>query len=248
MASAMCPACKIILVEANSNTYSNLAAAEQTAMNLGANVISNSYGGGESGTLSYEASYSPKSSGVTITVSSGDSGYGVEFPASSPHVTAVGGTSLVRAINTRGWTETVWSGAGSGCSAVYAQPDWQNGLSAACGSGRIVADTSAVADPNTGVAVYAPKNSTSSAWMVFGGTSVGAPLIAGVYAVGKSTTWPTNNAQSLYLNCSSGASCLDINDVVSGSNGSCGNNLCTATDGYDGPSGLGTPERIKAFH
>ena len=234
MASAMCSSCKIYLIEANSSSYSNLAAAENTAARLGAHAISNSYGGGETGTTSYESAYNHP--GIAITVSSGDSGYGVEFPASSPHVTAVGGTHLVTAGNSRGWTETVWSGAGSGCSSVYAKPSWQH--DAGC-SRRTVADVSAVADPNTGVAVYGPVNSRSSGWLVFGGTSVAAPLIAGIYGVnGGAVNYgsdPYNNTGALF-------------DVTSGSNGSCGGSyLCTAKVGYDGPSGLGTPNGAGAF-
>jgi subtilase family serine protease len=234
MASAMCPNCKIILVQANSATLANLAAAVNTAANLGANAISNSYGGSESGTTSYESAYNKP--GIAITVSSGDSGYGVQFPAASPHVTAVGGTTLSRASNSRGWSETVWNGAGSGCSGVYAKPSWQtDGLCAR----RTVADVSAVANPSTGVAVYGPATRSRSGWMVFGGTSVAAPLIAGVYGVnGSQTTY----AQDPYAHTSS------LFDITSGSNGSCGGTyLCTGAVGYDGPTGLGTPNGSAAF-
>jgi subtilase family serine protease len=94
--------------------------------------------------------------GIAITVSSGDGGYGVRYPAASRYVTAVGGTSLTRASNSRGWSESVWStssseGAGSGCSAYDAKPSWQ--ADSGC-SRRTVADVSAVVDPATGVAVY----------------------------------------------------------------------------------------------
>lgn len=234
MVSAMCPECKIVLVEASSNSLANLAAAENEAARLGAHAISNSYGGGESGSTSYESSYNH--SGIAITVSSGDNGYGVEFPASSPHVTAVGGTSLTRASNTRGWSETAWSGAGSGCSSVYAKPTWQT--DPLCGM-RTVADTSAVADPNTGVAVYGPVSARRSGWQVYGGTSVAAPLTAAVYGVNGGSV---NYGQNPYLNKSS------LFDVTSGSNGSCGGTyLCTAQPGYDGPTGLGTPNGATAF-
>ena len=150
MASATCPGCKIVLVEATSASYANLAAAVRTAASVaGVTVISNSYGGGESGTTSYEASYNQP--GKAVTVSTGDSGYGVQFPASSPHVIAVGGTHLVRASNARGWSETAWTSGGSGCSTVYAKPSYQTDPQ--CGM-RMEADVSAVADPNTGVAVF----------------------------------------------------------------------------------------------
>jgi subtilase family serine protease len=239
MASAMCPNCKIVLVQASTSSLSNLAKAVNTAVNtMHANAVSNSYGGSESGTSSYESSWNHN--GVAITVSSGDNGYGVQFPASSPHVTAVGGTSLNRASNSRGWAETVWNGAGSGCSAIYAKPSWQSDGNCAR---RTVADVSAVADPNTGVAVYGPATSRRSGWMVFGGTSVAAPLIAGVYGAKGGTAAYGSDPYSTYLTKPTA-----LNDVTSGSNGSCGgSNLCTATSGYDGPTGLGTPNGTDAF-
>jgi subtilase family serine protease len=234
MASAMCPNCRIILVEANSASYNDLAAAENTAAALGAHVISNSYGGGESGSQGVESAYNHP--GVAITASTGDSGYGVAFPASSPHVTAVGGTSLSRASNSRGWTETAWSGGGSGCSAVYAKPSWQH--DPLCTT-RMEADVSAIADPNTGVAVYAPENSRLSAWMVFGGTSVSAPLVGGLYA---------NNGGAVSFGSNPYANTPALNDITSGSNGNCGGTyFCTAGAGYDGPTGLGTPKGVTAF-
>jgi hypothetical protein len=234
MVSAMCPSCKILLVEAASASFLNLATAENTAANLGAHAISNSYGGGESGSQSYESAYNHP--GIAVTVSSGDSGYGVQFPASSPHVTAVGGTSLTHASNTRGWSETVWSGAGSGCSATYAKPTWQtDGL---CGM-RTVADVSAIADPNTGVAAYAPIYANVSGWVVFGGTSVASPLIAGIYGVNAGSV---NFGQNPYQNQT------QLFDVTAGSNGSCGGTyLCSGAVGYDGPSGLGTPDGSGGF-
>ena len=234
MASAICPSCKIVLVQSDSATLANLAAAVDTAANLGAHVISNSYGGGEQGAASYESHYNHP--GIAITVSSGDNGYGVEFPASSPHVTAVGGTSLTRSGGSRGWAESAWDGAGSGCSTVFSKPSWQRDASCAM---RTVADVSAVADPATGVAVYGPARRTKSAWMVFGGTSVAAPLVGGVYAVNGGAV---NDGQDPYTHASA------LFDVVGGSNGSCGASyLCTAVAGYDGPTGLGTPNGTTAF-
>jgi len=234
MASAMCPHCHLILVEANSATLSNLATAVRTAASLGATVISNSYGGSESGTTSYESAYNQP--GKAVTVSTGDSGYGVQFPASSNHVIAVGGTHLVRASNSRGWSETAWSSGGSGCSTVYAKVT--NAVDPLC-TKRMEADVSAVGDPNTGVAVYGPVNRRGSGWMVFGGTSVSAPLIGGIYGV---TGHGPGSASSIYTHASS------LNDVTSGSNGSCGGTeWCTAGAGYDGPTGLGTPNGPGAF-
>ena len=183
---------------------------------------------------------------MPITVSSGDIGYGVEYPAASPYVTAVGGTTLkVNADNSRSG-ETAWSGAGSGCSAYEAKPSWQH--DAACAR-RTVADVSADADPNTGAAVYDSTKycqffgrfNCTTGWYQVGGTSLAAPLIAAVYALagnGSATTYgsyPYGQTTSLY-------------DVVSGSNGSCGGSyLCTAMPGYDGPTGLGAPSGVGGF-
>lgn len=239
MVSAICPNCHILLVEANSASLTNLGASVNTAARLGANTISNSYGGGESSSdTSYDSTYF-KHPGIAITVSSGDSGYGVQYPAASQYVTAVGGTTLNRASNARGWSETVWSGAGSGCSVYDAKPTWQ--ADTGC-SKRTVADVSAEADPNTGVAVYDSfAYRGASGWLVFGGTSVASPIIGSVYALaGNANTvtygsYPYSHTSSLF-------------DVTSGSNGSCGGTyLCTGEVGYDGPSGNGTPNGIGAF-
>ncbi|MCO6008740.1 S53 family peptidase [Actinoallomurus purpureus] len=237
MVSAVCPNCKIVLVEATSASFANLGTAENTAAGL-ANVISNSYGGSDASDSTYGTYYNHP--GKAITVSSGDSGYGVEYPASSHYVTAVGGTSLKTASNTRGWTETAWSGAGSGCSSYNTALSGQSGVGTGC-SRRAVADVSAVADPNTGVAVYdSTAYQGQSGWMVFGGTSVAAPVIGGVYgAAGNAASidnnYPYSHSSSLF-------------DVTSGSNGSCSTSqLCKARTGWDGPTGLGTPNGTGAF-
>ncbi|HYT40138.1 MAG TPA: S8 family serine peptidase, partial [Acidimicrobiia bacterium] len=245
MVSAVCPACNILLVEADSNSFANLTAAVDRAATMGATVISNSYGGSEFSTeTTWESHYNHP--GVAITVSSGDNGYGVEFPAASRYVTAVGGTRLTRASTTpRGWTETAWSGAGSGCSAYIPKPAWQH--DGGC-SKRTVADVAAVADPATGVAVYDSYGSSGGAnWLVFGGTSVAAPIIAGVYAL-------AGNAASVLNGSSSYAHTASLFDVASGSNGRCTNKrvsgatyLCTGGTGYDGPTGNGTPNGTAAF-
>jgi hypothetical protein len=175
---------------------------------------------------------------VAITVSSGDNGTGAEFPASSRYVTAVGGTSLTKATSTtRGWTEKAWSGAGSGCSAYDTKPTWQT-VTTSC-TRRAEADVSAVADPNTGVAVY--QTYGASGWSVYGGTSASAPIIAAVYALagtpGSSdyaASYPYSHASNLF-------------DVTSGTNGSCGAPICSSGTGWDGPTGLGTPNGTAAF-
>jgi hypothetical protein len=226
--SAVCPHCKILLVETNSNSTSNLIAGMVEATALGATQISNSWGGTEfSSETYYDSMLAPLS--IPITVSSGDDGYGVQYPAASAKVTAVGGTSLKPASNARGWTETAWDGAGSGCSKVIAKPAWQQDTGCAK---RTVADVSAVADPDTGVAVYNTYGGGGPWWQV-GGTSAAAPLVAASYALLGSDvsgpSYPYNNPSS-------------FNDVQSGSNGSCAfAYLCTGFVGFDGPTGIGTP-------
>ncbi|MEV5712146.1 putative Ig domain-containing protein, partial [Actinoallomurus sp. NPDC052274] len=237
MVSAVCPSCHILLVEANQPSMDDLGTAVNTAVSLGAKFVSNSYGGSEDSTdPSSDSSYF-NHPGVAITVSSGDNGYGVEYPAASQYVTAVGGTSLSRASNSRGWSESAWSGAGSGCSAYDAKPSWQK--DSGCAK-RTVADVSAVADPSTGLAVY--DSYQVGGWLVVGGTSASSPIIAGVYALGGSPASGTYPASYPYAH--TGA----LNDVTSGSNGSCSPSyLCTAGSGYDGPTGLGTPNGATAF-
>jgi subtilase family serine protease len=236
MVSATCPDCRILLVEANSSSIEDLANAEDTAAKLGANVISNSYGGAEfSGETSAKYNSHYDHPGVAITASSGDDGFGVSFPAASQYVTAVGGTTLQRGGGARGWTETAWAQAGSGCSAFVVKPPWQ--LDRGC-SGRTIADVAAVADPTTGVATYdsAPAGGKSG-WFEAGGTSVSAPIVAGIFGQGGggAPSMPYAGAAWLF-------------DVTSGANGSCSvQYLCTAGPGYDGPTGLGTPNGIGAF-
>jgi subtilase family serine protease len=252
--SAACPSCHILLVEANSATDTDLMTAVDTAVRLGAVAVSNSYGGAEDATiLSSDAHLNHP--GVAITASSGDSGYGVSWPASSQYVTAVGGTTLATASNARGWTETVWSGAGSGCSAFEPKPAWQHDTGC---TRRTVADVSADANPSSGLGVYDTYDScgTSSfcdlllslglaqgldGWAQIGGTSLSSPLIASVYALAGNTAGTTYGS---YPYAHTGA----LFDVTSGSNGSCGGTyLCTAKAGYDGPTGLGTPNGTGAF-
>jgi subtilase family serine protease len=233
MVSAICPSCPIVYVGANSASFADLGKAVNTAAAKGAKVISNSYGGSEfNGETTYAGAYSH--AGIAITVSSGDSGYGVQIPAAFNTVTAVGGTNLRLNSNGTRATETVWSGAGSGCSAYITRPSWQP--SALC-SRRTVADVAAVADPATGVSVYDEYGSTGGAnWYVFGGTSVAAPIIGGVYALSGNTA--AIPAKLSYDNRSA------LFDVTSGTNarGKCrAGYLCSGATGYDGPTGNGTP-------
>ncbi len=152
MVSAVCPACNILLVEVASDTLDDLGTGVSTAVSLGAAAVSNSYGGGEDPSDTQAEQQYFHHPGVLVTASSGDGGYGVSFPASSQYVVGVGGTSLVASGGTsRGWVEGAWDGAGSGCSSYITKPSFQTDTG--CGQ-RTVADLSAVADPNTGVAVY----------------------------------------------------------------------------------------------
>jgi subtilase family serine protease len=238
MVSAICASCKIVLVEADSNSFANLGAAvNRAAATSGVVAISNSWGGSDVSDATYGSYFNHP--GQAITASSGDGGYGVIYPSSSHYTTSVGGTSLTQSGGTRGWTESAWSGAGSGCSTVNAP---LTGAPNVCNGKRATSDVSAVADPNTGVAVYdTTRYQGGSGWWIVGGTSASAPIIAAVYALAGNTatidnTYPYSHASSLY-------------DVTTGSNGSnCSpSSLCHAGVGWDGPTGLGTPNGTGAF-
>jgi hypothetical protein len=241
MVSAACPNCHILLVEASSNTDGDLDTAEDEAATLGATEISNSWGGAEfSGENSEDSSFDHP--GVPVTAAAGDSGYGAEYPAASPDAIAVGGTALTLASNTRGWSETAWSGTGSGCSAYEPKPAWQTDKGCA---DRTANDVAAVASPETPVSVAdsykLPKEFSvpEAGWTLVAGTSVASPLVAGTMALANAYTRSFPGADALYEEAAqTGTGTLD--DVVSGSNGSCGTYLCNAGPGYDGPTGLGS--------
>jgi len=239
MVSAVCPRCHLLLVEASSAAQANLGIAVDTAARLGAVAISNSYGGADARDSTYGRYYHHP--GIAVTASSGDSGYGVSYPASSRWVTAVGGTSLRRVHTTRGWRETAWSESGSGCSATNTA-SYQNSSITQC-SQRAVADIAAVADPATGVAAYDSfAFEGTDGWLTFGGTSVGAPIIAAVFALAGNTASVADGSY-LWKHHTGG-----VYDVTSGSNGSCPTpRWCTARRGWDGPTGWGTPKGTSAF-
>jgi hypothetical protein len=253
MVSAAAPLAHILLVEADVPSAEDLGAAVDQAVALGAKYVSNSYGtdygtapgSGEdpSQTTDFDPHYNHP--GVAVVASSGDSGYGVSYPASSQYVTAVGGTSLVRDSSDRGWSESVWNNAygapGSGCSLYEPKPAFQAGAvpDSVCGM-RAEADVAAVADPVTGVSVY--QTYGNDGWAVYGGTSASAPIIAGVYA--SAGTPAAGTYPNAYPYAKPGA----LNDVTEGDDGSCDTGaLCTAGPGYDGPTGLGTPDGLAAF-
>jgi N-acetylneuraminic acid mutarotase len=249
MVSAVAPNAHILLVESDSDSFEDMAAAVDQAVAAGAKYVSNSYGSGydsspgsgEDPTELTDLDVHYNHAGVAMVASSGDSDYGVSYPAASQYVTSVGGTALVRDSSTRGWSESVWhnqyGGPGSGCSVYEPKPAFQKDTGCAK---RSVADVSAVSDPATGVAVY--QTYGAGGWQIYGGTSAASPIIAGVYAIAGAPvagTYPNS-----YPYAATGA----LNDVTTGANGTCTPSyLCTAGAGYDGPTGLGTPKGTAAF-
>lgn len=221
MASAICPRCHLLVVEASAADLSNLASAVDSAVALGATVVNNSYATVESAqTIATNALWNHP--GVPIVAGAGDTGTGVFWPAASSYVTAVGGTTLnPGGLNSRGFSESAWANTSSGCSAAIPKPAWQYNV---C-SNRMVADVSAVADPQTGVAVYDTYiGSGNGGWMVFGGTSVSTPIIAGTYALAGNGT-SINDASYVYAHSSS------LNSVVNTSS----------------RTGIGSPNGTGAF-
>ena len=237
--SAACPTCHILVVQASSASFANLGTAVNTAARqAGVVAISNSYGSSSDASDANYGSYY-NHPGIAVTASTGDNGYrGGSYPASSTYTTAVGGTSLVSAANTRHWSETVWSGTGSGCSTYNTALAAASSFDTGC-SKRAMADVSAAADPGKGgLAVYYPTSKSGSTWGQFGGTSESSPIIASVYAL----------AGSGYSNATPYAHPGSLWDVTSGSNGTCSpSQWCTARTGWDGPTGLGTPNGTGAF-
>ncbi|MGZ4796188.1 MAG: outer membrane protein assembly factor BamB family protein [Acidimicrobiia bacterium] len=236
MVSAACPNCNILLVEA-PNTLSAILQAEDTAVALGADVVSNSYGIAEVEGLAADDSHYDHP-GVPIVVASGDDGYaaGPQYPAVIPTVTSVGGTTLARAASGRGWSETVWHQgfntliAGSGCSAFETKPAWQ--VDSGCAH-RTDNDVAAVAN---NLAVYDTYGTPG--WITVDGTSASSPIVAAIYALAHGTT----GASDLYGGAAS------LFDVTSGDTGTCDRSyLCTAGVGYDAPTGFGTPCGAGAF-
>lgn len=236
MTSAVCPNCKIILVEASTNRLVSLGKAVDRAVLMGANVVSNSYGGGGGGPANVHFDHP----GSVITASSGDGGYGASSPCDYTTVVCIGGTSLHKGGAPRGWSETAWGAAGSACAHLVAKPAWQTDTGC---TNRSESDVSAVADPSTGVATY--DTYPSGGWGVTGGTSVSSPIVASVFALAGNAS-SQNYAAGIW----SAGGTAELNDVTSGSNGTCGlkiRYICTAGPGYDGPTGWGTPNGLGAF-
>ncbi len=248
-AHAEAPAAKIVLVEAASNSFTNLMSAVSYAGSIGATEVSMSFGGGES---SSETSFDSDMThaGTFYTASSGDSGHGASYPAASPNVVAVGGTTLNGCSGTscaRFSSETTWSGSGGGASAVEGIPGYQSGytgavfgastINALTGGKRGIPDVSFDANPSTGVSVYdSTAYKGQSGWFTLGGTSVGAPNWAGILAAGTAAGQTALEGDTAIY---SGGS-THLRDITSGTNGSCGT-ACTAGTGYDLVTGLGSP-------
>ena len=241
MVSAICPNCDILLVEANDNSGTNLYAAVNTAATTcAAQVVSNSWGGGEYvGETLDEVNFNHP--GIPIVFASGDNGSQPSYPPASAFVTSVGGTRLCTSPFPAVCSvpsETVWTFSGSSCSSMISQPSWQNSLDTiGCGH-RMDNDVAAVADPSTGVAVY--DTAGDPGWEVFGGTSVATPIIASVYAL-------SGNGASINDGSFSYSHTGSLNDITSGSNGACGTIICNAGSGWDGPTGNGTPNGTGGF-
>jgi len=247
-AHAIAPAAKIVLVEAPSNSFSDLLDAVDVAVfQGGASVVSMSWGGSE---FSSESSYDSHFmvTGVTFTASAGDSGNGGEYPAASPYVVSVRGTTLQ--VDTAGnyITETAWSGSGGGISSYEIEPSYQtygNGIPNNPNFKRGIPDVAYDGDPNTGFPVYdSVKTQGQSGWFQVGGTSAGAPQWAALFAIansmraggGKSPLSSVSSANTSLYATDRG----NYNDVTGGSNGSCGA-VCTTGVGYDYVTGLGSP-------
>jgi len=299
-----CPSCKVLLVEANSEELSDLAAATDEAVALGATVVSNSYGASEGEDAAYESSY--EHPGVVVLASAGDSGFlewddvgeGLtapeqpDAPASFPSVVAVGGTTLKLSAKGARRSETVWNNAGKpnrrgrfsgfkqfaaaggGCSTLFGAPSWQldaAGWSATgCGSHRLDNDVAAVADPYTGFDIYDSDKTNGEegrGWLTIGGTSLSSPLIAAMYALAGGAHGVADPAETLYGHLGQASA---LYDVTKGGNGYCdaeseqrcgepaaneelgevdclGTTACDAADGFDGPTGVGTPVGLGAF-
>lgn len=263
MVSAICPHCKVLLIETNDDSSEDLAEGEREAVKLGAHIVSNSYGGNEPDSSNVAASY--KADHVVFTASAGDDGTAVpvtgdngtvvgstlELPAGYPSVVAVGGTSLYF-LSGNTPVEYAWFYSGGGCSWAIAKPPWQHDSDPSnphirC-DGRSSTDVSAVADPDTGVEIY---ETGGGGWQVMGGTSAAAPIIAAVYGLaGNAATLKPSAPEFIWDHMTSGNSgeANDLNNILTGTDGTCDiTYMCTAGTGYNGPTGWGTPNGIGAF-
>jgi kumamolisin len=237
-AHAMAPNAKIVLVEAASSSFNDLFSAVRKANSLaGVHQVSMSWGGGEfSSEMNYDSNFT--TNGITYFVSSGDTGGIMEYPAASPNVVSTGGTTILRDGYGNFTGQSGWSGAGGGVSVYEPRPTYQNGIVGAVNGQRGVPDVSFDADPYSGVAVYdsTPSNGQSG-WLVFGGTSVAAPSIAGIVnsAAAARGSYANSSASELGLIYSNLGNSVDYSDITSGT---AGGFSCAA--GWDFVTGVGT--------
>jgi len=241
-AHAMAPNAKIALVEARSSSYPDLFAAVAVANSIpNVHEISMSWGGAE---FSYEPFFDRylTQPGIVYVASSGDAGGVTQYPAASPNVVSVGGTSIHRDSAGNFLGETGWSYSGGGVSAYEARPAAQSALSLIVGSKRGVPDISLNADPNSGVAVYcSTPNGSRVGWLVFGGTSAATPAFAGIInsAAAARNSWANSSAVELGMIYGNMSNPMFFNDVVAGTAGS-----FAAVQGWDFVTGVGSSRGI----
>lgn len=241
-AHALAPSAKIMVVAAKSASITNLLAAEDYATSHGATVVSNSWGGSE---FSTESSYNShfNHTGITYLASSGDNGSGSSWPASSPNVVAVGGTTLNLTSAGQYGSESAWSGSGGATSTYESRPSYQSGWTSIVGAKRGIPDVSFDADPNTGVYVYSStKDNGQTGWFQVGGTSFSAPAWGALIALaneGRTQSLSSAQVLSTVYNTAgtTGSSGYTANyhDIQTGSNG------YAAAAGYDLVTGIGSP-------
>jgi subtilase family serine protease len=248
-AHALAPDAAILLVEASTSSLSNLlTAVSYAAKQAGVTVISNSYGTSEFSKQSAQ-DYRCKLTTAVCVFASGDNGNPGTYPATNPHVLAVGGTTLHLDAAGALQSETAWSGSGGGISLYSAKPSYQVGVTSA--ARRTSPDVSYGADPQTGFAVY---NTTpymgQTGWFQMGGTSAGAPQWAGIIAsanqlrraAGKPVLTATTSTGATPLHTAVYKATSGIGDIVTGTNGTCGT-VCSALPGYDTVTGVGSPRK-----
>lgn len=239
-AHAMAPEAAIMLVEAQSNSMRDLIAGVDAAVQNGATVVSMSWISSEIPDESQVDTHF-NVTGVTFVAASGDSGHGVGYPSASPFVVAVGGTTLTVNANGSWASETAWSGSGGGASAFESEPSYQ--MSVQTTGRRGVPDVAYDGDPNTGVSSYNSNacGACLTGWEQWGGTSIGTPQWAALFAIANAKRVKTGKAtltQPQIVLYAAGEAAY--HEITSGSNGTCGSE-CTAGPGYDFVTGLGSP-------
>jgi subtilase family serine protease len=246
-AHAIAPGAKILLVEASSSSLNNLlAAVDYAAKQPGVAAVSMSWGGGEfSGETSFDSHFLTPAghSGVVFVASSGDSGSPTSYPATSPYVLTVGGTTLHVDGSGNYSSESGWSGSGGGISGFESQPSYQKGIVTQSTTARTNPDVAYDSDPNTGFSVYQTYgNSTSAPWLQYGGTSDAAPQWAALVAIadqGRALAGEAALSSTTLLPMIYQLPSTDFHDVTTGT--STGSPHQSAGPGYDLVTGRGTP-------